>query len=104
MTRGSVLRARFPKGRGHEQFGPRYAVVVQSDEMGTHSTVIVAPTSQSAVRATFRPIVEVNGARTLVMADQLRSLDHSRLGHVIGRLTPTELSEVDDALRLVLAL
>ena len=104
MTRGDVVRARLPRGAGHEQHGERYAVVVQTDGLSMLSTVLVAPTSQSRLTTSFRPTVEVRGESTQVLTDHLRSLDHRRLGNVVGRLTPTELGEVDDALRLVLAL
>jgi mRNA-degrading endonuclease toxin of MazEF toxin-antitoxin module len=41
-VRGEVFRLRAPRGsRGHEQSGPRYAVVVQSDQLPL-STWLVA--------------------------------------------------------------
>lgn len=102
--RGDVFRLRTPRGgRGHEQSGPRYGVVVQSDLLPL-STWLVAPTSTSARQASFRPGVEVLGERTQVLVEQTAAVDPERLGAASGSLTFDELRRVDAALRLVLAL
>ena len=104
MTRGDVYRVRLPSARGHEQRGPRYAVVVQADEFLPLSTAIVAPTSRSALPATFRPEVEVAGEPTRVLVEQLRAVELGRLGKRAGHLAPHEQRAVDEALELVLGL
>lgn len=104
MTRGDIYRVRLPQGRGHEQRGPRYAVVVQADELLGLSTVLVAPTSRSARAASFRPEVDIAGQRTRVMVEQVRALDVDRLNDFAGRLSTTEMRDVDEAISLVLAL
>ncbi len=104
MTRGDIFRVRLAKGRGHEQRGPRYAVVVQADELLGLSTAIVAPTSRSAAPATFRPVIGVAGEATRVLVEQLRAVDLDRLDRHAGRLTPEEQRAVDAALEIVLAL
>jgi mRNA interferase MazF len=104
VTRGDVYRVRLPSRRGHEQGGPRYAVVVQADELLGLSTVLVAPTSRSVLPASFRPEVEVAAERTRVMVEQLRTLDVQRLDRHAGRLSPSEMRDLDEALELVLAL
>ncbi|NLG54544.1 MAG: type II toxin-antitoxin system PemK/MazF family toxin [Rhodococcus sp.] len=103
--RGDVYRLRAPRGTtGHEQRGPRYAVVVQSDDLDLLSTWMVAPTSTSANEATFRPIIEFDGITTRVLVEQTAAIDPSRLGDRVGHLSFDELRSVDAALRLVLAL
>lgn len=104
MTRGDVYRVRLPSRRGHEQRGARYAVLVQADELLELSTVLVAPTSRSVRAATFRPEVDIAGERTRVMVEQLRALDVQRLDDFAGRLSVSEMRDVDDALSLILAL
>lgn len=102
--RGEVFRLRSPRGgRGHEQTGARYAVVVQSDLLPL-STWLVAPTSTSARPASFRPEVEIEGRRTLVLAEQTAAVDPERLGDAAGSLSLEELRRVDQALRVVLGL
>lgn len=104
MTRGDVYRVTLPPRRGHEQHGPRYAVLVQADELLGLSTVLVAPTSRSARAASFRPEVDIAGQRTRVMVEQLRALDVRRLDDFEGHLSANEMRGVDEALSLVLAL
>ena len=104
MTRGDIFRVRLAKGGGREQRGPRYAVIVQADELLGLSTAIVAPTSRSAAPATFRPEIQVAGEPTRVLVEQLRAVDFDRLEQHAGRLTAGEQRGVDAALELVLAL
>ncbi|MGN6217095.1 MAG: type II toxin-antitoxin system PemK/MazF family toxin [Solirubrobacterales bacterium] len=104
MTRGDIYRVRLPSRGGHEQRGSRYAVLVQADELLGLSIVLVAPTSQSVRPASFRPEVDIAGQRTRVMVEQLRALDVRRLDDFAGRLSASEMQEVDEALSLVLAL
>ena len=104
MQRGEVFRFKIPKGLGHEQHGVRYGVVVQADQFLPRSVVIVAPTSRSARQASFRPPVEVEGASTLVLVEQLGGVDVQRLGKPAGRLTIEEMWSVDEALATYLGL
>jgi mRNA interferase MazF len=104
VTRGDIYRVGLPDGRGHEQRGPRYAVIVQADALLGLSTALVAPTSRSAAAATFRPEVDVAGSATRVLVEQLRAVDLRRLDQHVGRLTSAEQRAVDVALELVLAL
>jgi mRNA interferase MazF len=64
----------------------------------------VAPTSRRALPATFRPEIEIDGTRTRVLVEQLRTVDLGRLDDRVGHLTVAELRAVDDALELVLDL
>jgi mRNA interferase MazF len=105
MDRGEIVRLTPPRrARGHEQQGPRPGVVVQADELLALSTVLIAPTSRSAAPATFRPLIEVSGTPTRVLADQLRVFDAQTVKGGFGRLAPEELEALDEALALVLGL
>ncbi|MDQ2805263.1 MAG: type II toxin-antitoxin system PemK/MazF family toxin [Pseudomonadota bacterium] len=102
--RGEIYRLHAPRdARGHEQRSPRYGVVVQSDQFPL-STWLVAPTSTSARRASFRPEVEIDCRTTRVLAEQTAAIDPGRLGDAFGDLSFGELRRVDAALRLVLDL
>ena len=105
MTRGEIFRLPPPaRSRGDEQRGARYGVVVQADELLGLSTVLVAPTSASALPATFRPLVRIGGRDTRVLPEQTRVVDPGRLGRSAGRLEAEELRRLDSALELVLGL
>ena len=104
FVRGDVHRLRAPKRtRGHEQQGERYGVILQSDDL-ILSTVLVAPTSTSAVARLFRPTVTIGGQSTQVLVEQTSAVAPERLGPFVGQLSLDELAAVDDALRLVLQL
>jgi len=103
-VRGDVHRLLAPRAsRGHEQRGPRFAVVVQSESLPL-STLLVAPTSTSARAASFRPEIVLDGVVTRVLVEQTAAGDPSRLGERVGYLSFDELRQVDAALRIVLAL
>jgi len=104
LTRGSVCSVRFGRTAGREQSGRRYAVIVQSDDLWLLNTVVVVPTSTSALAATFRPEIVVEAERTRVLCEQIRTVDADRLGAGVGTLSPAELSGVEDALEIVLDL
>lgn len=104
MLRGDVFRLRVPRGVGREQHGERFGVVLQADEFLPRSVVIVAPTSRSARAATFRPEIEIEGARTLVLVEQLGAVDGSRLGALAGHLAPEDMWGVDEAMLTILSL
>jgi mRNA interferase MazF len=104
-VRGDIYRLKAPRNAtGHEQLGPRYAVVLQSDALIALSTWIVAPTSTSAPARRFRPEIDMDGTKTRVVLDQMTAVDRDRLGDFAGRLDSEELQEVDIALRGVLGL
>jgi mRNA interferase MazF len=105
MVRGEIFRLPPRRGtRGHEQRGARFAVIVQADEFLDLSTTLVAPTSTSARAASFRPTIIVERRETRVIVEQTTVVDPQRLGRSAGRLEPTELRAVDDALTLILGL
>jgi mRNA interferase MazF len=105
VQRGEIFRLRAPRTvRGHEQAGQRYGIVLQADELLALSTVLIAPTSTHALPASFRPEVEIEGARTRVLVEQIGAVDPSRLGESQGLLGRDELHGVDRALAIVLGL
>ncbi len=100
--RGEVYRLP-ARGKGHEQQGRRYAVVLQPDWLAL-SSWIVAVTSSSARPTSFRPGVEIAGQPTLVLCDQIATVDLNRLAEPAGFLSLDEMQRVDAALALVLDL
>lgn len=103
--RGDLYGLKVPKEvRGHEQAAARYAVVVQSDDLPL-STWLIAPTSTGRREASFRPEIEINGAKTRVLVERLSVIDpQTRLGEFAGRLDSVEMYAVNTALQAVLGL
>lgn len=104
MRRGDIYSLRLPRGKGHEQRGKRFGVVLQSDAFLPRSVVLVAPTSVSAKPASFRPEMNVEGTMTKVLVEQMGAVDVTRFGDIAGHLTPEEEWGVDSAILTVLGL
>jgi mRNA interferase MazF len=105
MVRGEVYRLRLPREtRGSEQRGARYGVIVQADELLALSTVLVSPTSTSVPPRSFRPTVDIDGTPARVLVEQTTAISPERLGDSVGRLSASELRDLDAALALVLGL
>jgi len=104
VLRGDVHEFRPPRRTGHEQRGRRYGVIVQADELLPRSVALVAPTSQSAKPASFRPEINVLGEKTRVLVEQVGAIDAGRLGDLVGRVSPEQQWGIDEALLTVLGL
>lgn len=107
--RGEVFMADLGVGIGSEQHGFRPVVIVQNDIGNRHSpTVIVAAVTSKAFRKTDLPThFLVNGLPerpSLVLCEQLRTLDKRRLKTYLGRLTREELAELDITLAVSMGL
>jgi mRNA interferase MazF len=104
VLRGDVHELRLPRGTGHEQPGRRYGVIVQGNELLPRSVVLVAPTSQNARAASFRPEIDLLGETTRVLVEQIGAVDAGRLGALVARLSPEQQWGIDEALMTVLGL
>ena len=97
------------KGFGSEQGGFRPVVIIQND-VGNHysPTVIVAAlTSRVKDKARLPTHFLLRGLTqgpSLVLCEQLRTLDKRRLGAFLGRVSPREMEGVDQGLRASLGL
>ena len=105
MVRGEIFRLRVSRGaRASEQRGACYAVVVQADELLALSMVLVSPTSTTAPPRSFRPTIDLQGSSTRVLVEQTTAVSPDRLGESVGRLSASELRDLDTALALVFGL
>ena len=104
MVRGDVHEIKLPRGRGRVQYGRRFAVIVQADDLLALSTIVVCPTSTSTPAASFHPEVEIGNQPTRVMCEMVGAVDARMLGEQVGHLSFNEIQSVDDALQLVLDL
>jgi len=104
-VRGDVYRIKAPRNaQGHEQQGPRYAVVVQASAYEHLSTWIVAPTTTKSFDSLIHPTIELLGQEVRVLVEQATAIDPQRLGDFAGRLSTGESMKVNEALRAVLDL
>jgi mRNA interferase MazF len=104
VVRGDVHPIKLPHRRGRVQHGPRFAVVVQADDLLALSTVVICPTSRSVPAATIHPEIMIGNESTRVMCEMVGAVDTRALGRQVGHLALDEMRDVDDALLLVLGL
>ena len=104
MVRGDVHAITLPGKRGHVQRGPRYAVIVQADDLLALSTIVICPTSGSAFPASFHPEISLFDQPTQILCEMVGAIDARSLGERVAHLSFEEMRAVDDALQLVLEL
>ena len=110
FQRGDIFFTRFDNATGSEQSGNRPAVVLQNDVGNFYSpTLIVATLTSKAAKKYTQPthcllVNEFLSVPSIVQAEQIFTVDKSRVLKYLGHLTPEEMSRVDDAVRASLAL
>lgn len=112
MTRGDVYDARLDPAEGSEQSGSRPVVIVTRNAINASSpTVTVAPlTTYRAGRRLYPSHVLVRSpeaglaADSVILCEQLRTLDKRRPLRLRGGLTPATLHDLDAALLITLDL
>lgn len=105
MIRGAVYPIDLGDAkRGHEQRGRRLGLIV-SIQQDSWNNVTVIPTSTSAQPSIFRPRLHIAGRDTLVLIDQIRSIDVAYVvGEPVDYLTRDDLEQVEYALTRYLGL
>ncbi len=98
MIRGAVYRVDLGDAkRGHEQRGRRYGLVVSPTSDWTVATIV--PTSTSARRTRFRPVLDLLGDPVVYLVDQIRSIDVCFIqGDPVHYLGHLELMEIETAI------
>ena len=107
--RGDVYMADLGQGVGSEQGGSRPVVIVQNDTGNHYSpTVIVLAITGQVNKARLPTHVPVPAGNTglqkdsVVLAEQIRTLDKRRLRERIGSLPPEIMEKVSEAVRVSL--
>ena len=110
IKRGDIFYANLNPVIGSEQGGVRPVLIVQNDTGNYHSpTVIVVPITSSNVKSklpTHQNLAELefllNGSITL--AEQIRTIDKSRLISYIGSLDTERMKKIDNTLKTSIGL
>jgi mRNA interferase MazF len=115
MLRGEIWQVDLDPVRGSEANKQRPAVIVSNDRanataarLGRGVVTVVPVTSATDKIFPFQVLVSMAdsglAADSKAQAEQVRSVATQRLLRRIGRVSPSELADLDDALRLHLAL
>jgi len=106
MTRGEIYRVRDPEG-DPKRFRSFVVVSRQSLIDSKFSTVICAPVfSRGLALETQVPIGINEGMKhdSWIVCDNLASISKTELTHFVGSLSHARMEELDEALRVALAL
>lgn len=104
MQAGEIWLAQLDPTVGSEIRKTRPCVVISPLEMNEHlRTVIVAPMTTGSRPARFRIPVTFQGKQGLIVLDQIRTLDRTRLVKRMGALRPTTLAATQQTLQAMFA-
>jgi mRNA interferase MazF len=106
MRRGDVWWAALEPTVGGEIGKTRPAVIISNDRSNAQNNrvQIVPVTSQTRRVYPSEALVTVDGGLSKAVADQIRTVDKSRLLAFMGRISDAEMRAVEDAVRLQLGL
>ena len=109
--RGEVYLADLDPYRGSEQGGTRPVLVLQNNVGNIYCpTLIVAPITSRLEKKPNQPThcllgkVKCLPEKSMVMLEQIRTIDKSRVIRFIGRLKAEKMREIDAALEVSLGL
>ena len=93
MRRGEIWLVNLDPTVGSEIRKTRPCVVVSPAEMHDHlRTVLVAPMTTAGREAPFRIAITHSGRRGLILLDQVRAVDKTRLVKKLGSASPKTLA------------
>ena len=105
VKRGDIFYADLSPVVGSEQGGLRPVLIVQNDTGNRHSpTVIAAAITSQVGKARLPTHIELQGAScgltrdSVILLEQIRTIDKSRLRERMGKLDEPMMSKVDNAI------
>lgn len=111
VKRGDVFYADLSPVVGSEQGGVRPVLVVQNDIGNKYSpTIIVAAITSQINKAKLPTHVEISAPEyglprdSVVLMEQVRTIDKKRLREKIGRFNDEMMAKVDECLKISLGL
>ena len=105
VKRGDIFYADLSPVVGSEQGGMRPVLIVQNDTGNKHSpTVIAAAITSQTGKAKLPTHIELSGQSvgltrdSVILLEQIRTIDKSRLKEKMGRLDGDTMTKVDNAI------
>ena len=104
VKRGDIFYADLSPVVGSEQGGTRPVLIVQNDTGNKYSpTVIAAAVTSKIGKARLPTHIELPCAfglakDSVILLEQIRTIDKRRLREHMGRLDETQMNQVDDAI------
>lgn len=111
VRRGEIFYVNLEKGIGSEQGGIRPVVIIQNETGNIYSpTVIIAAITSQQHKKNIPTHVNINSEEyglnkdSVILLEQIRTIDKSRLKEKIGRLSKKDMEKIDKALLISLGL
>jgi mRNA interferase MazF len=105
VKRGDIYYADLSPVIGSEQGGIRPVLIVQNDTGNKHSPTVIAAAITSQIGKARLPTHIELGAHSyglsrdsVILLEQIRTIDKSRLRDRMGKLDETTMTRVDDAI------
>ena len=105
VKRGDIYYADLSPVVGSEQGGVRPVLIVQNDTGNRHSPTVIAAAITSQMGKARRPThIQLQGQSvglsrdSVILLEQIRTIDKSRLRERMGRLDENTMSAVDSAI------
>lgn len=110
IRRGDIFLVDLEPVRGSEQGKVRPALVVQNDVGNQYSPTVIVAAITSVTHPQFNVNVLIKAPEgglkndSLILLNQIRTVDRSRLGRYWGRVSAQTMAQVDDAIKISLGL
>ena len=111
IHRGDIYLADLAPVVGSEQGGIRPVLIIQNDVGNQHSPTVIAAVITGQIKSRHLPthvLLDAPGCgllkKSMVMLEQLRTLDKGRLHFQVGRIGADKMNEVDTALGISVGL
>ena len=110
IRRGDIFTVDLEPVRGSEQGKVRPALIIQNDIGNQYSPTVIVAAITSGKQIRFDVNVAVKSPEggltkdSIILLNQIRTIDKSRLGRYWGRLGTNTLAQVDEALKISLGL
>lgn len=109
--RGGIYLAELDGGVGSEQAGRRPVVIIQNDVGNAYSTTLIVAAVTSGIEGKFKMPTHYHIGRScglykdsVVLLEQIRTIDKSRIIHYIGQVNWYQMKEIDKALGISVGL
>ena len=103
ISRFDIWLVQLDPTQGHEIKKKRPCVVISPDEMSSLKTAIVAPMTSKGFNFPTRIQCTFQGTKGLILLDQIRAVDKSRLVKKLGVISKTTQIKVCDCLQELFA-
>lgn len=106
VKRGDIFYADLSPVIGSEQSGVRPIVIIQNDIGNKYSPTVIAVAITSKIKNKMPTHIEIEGTKygldkdSVILAEQIRTLDKSRLKDKVGRLDKATLEKVKKAIEI----